>query len=221
MNNKKFKTAIGEALSTEYENCIPKHDEHIFSEKFEKKMNTLIRRQNKSYYKFINTAFKRVACVIAAIVISSSIAVMSVEALRNTFYNFFVEIFEKFSIITTVDDTSTPKKIDELYEITYDLDNYSINYEEQNDSYRSITYVDGSCVINYYQYTKDYYDTLVNTEDADIVSIQINGNDGIYFIDNHKYNHIIWDNGEYIIYLSSNIDKNKLIEIADSVQKVD
>jgi hypothetical protein len=34
-------------------------------------------------------------------------------------------------------------------------------------------------------------------------------------------NHIIWDNGEYIIYLSSNIDKNKLIEIADSVQKVD
>jgi hypothetical protein len=60
-----------------------------------------------------------------------------------------------------------------------------------------------------------------DAEDADIISIQINGNDGIYFIDNHKYNHIIWDNGEYIIYFSSNIDKNKLIEIADSVQKVD
>jgi hypothetical protein len=221
MNNNKFKTAIDEALSTEYENCIPKHDEHIFSKKFEKKMDALVRRQNKSYYKFINTTFKRVACVVAVIIISSSITVMSVEALRNAFYNFFVEIFEKFSIVSTVGDDSTPKKIDELYEITYNLDDYSIDYEKQNDFYRFITYVDDSCVINYYQYTKDYYNMLVNTEDADIVSIQIDGNDGIYFVDNHKYNHIIWDNGEYIIYLSSNIDKNKLIKIANSVQKVD
>lgn len=61
-------------------------------------MNKLIHRQNKSYYKFINTAAKRVACVIAAIGITASVTVMSVDALRNAFFYFLMETFEKFRL---------------------------------------------------------------------------------------------------------------------------
>ena len=43
----------------------------------------------------------------------------------------------------------------------------------------------------------------------------------MYFQDNHNYDCLIWDNGDYIIKLHSNIGKNVLINIAKSVQKVE
>ena len=60
----------------------------------------------------------------------------------------------------------------------------------------------------------------INTENAETTAIDINGNEAVYFYDNHNYSHIIWDNGDYIIDISSNIDKNALISIAKSVEKV-
>ena len=42
------------------------------------------------------------------------------------------------------------------------------------------------------------------------------------WVDNNKYYHLIWNNGEYVIdFRSSNIGKDELIEIAKSVQKVE
>jgi len=41
------------------------------------------------------------------------------------------------------------------------------------------------------------------------------------FCDNHNYITVIWDNGDYIISLGSNLGKNALIEIAESVQKAE
>lgn len=108
-----------------------------------------------------------------------------------------------------------------MYEITYDLSGYRIDYDEKDDFHRCITYVKNDMVINYYQYTKESYDMLVNTENVETTTVTLNGKEAVYFCDNHMYNHIIWDNGEYIIYLSSNINKNTLIEITNSVRKVE
>lgn len=61
----------------------------------------------------------------------------------------------------------------------------------------------------------------INTEDAVIESIIINNCEAIYFMDNHNYHHLIWDNGEYVIVIHSNIGKDELISIANSVKKVE
>ena len=42
-----------------------------------------------------------------------------------------------------------------------------------------------------------------------------------FIYDNHNYHHLIWDKGDYIIEIMSNIDKNTLIDIANSVKKVE
>ena len=74
-------------------------DQIQFSDKFEARMRKLIRRQKKPYYRFVNTAMKRVAVIFVAVVLAFS-AMMSVEAIRTPVINFFIEIYERFTAVT-------------------------------------------------------------------------------------------------------------------------
>jgi hypothetical protein len=211
-------------LTEEYESSIPPHSgDHEFSDEFNRKMDKLINRRKKPYYKMINTFGKRVACIIAVVFIASFTTVMSVSALRNAFKDFFMKIFPNHSEISAIvdsDDTS-PTTIQSDYNITYDLSDYEIVYEEYDEISRDISYKKDDIVINYDQYVKCEYDMAINTEDAEISTVSLDNADAIYYKDNQNYYHLIWDNGEYIIMLSSNIGENELIDIANSVQKVE
>ncbi len=220
MQKSKFKRALAEALINEYESSIPQMEEHIFSKKFERKMKKLIGRRRKPYYKLINRAWKMAACVVIAIIMSTTIA-MQVEAVRNLVKDFFVYIYDKFSIFQSVNGNNAPETIENIYAITYELHDYEIIYEEYDNYSRNITYKNEDIVIDYFQYVKFAYDVHLNTENTDIENFVINGKEVIYYKDNHEYDHLIWDNGDYIISISSNIGKNALVEIAKSVQKVE
>lgn len=222
MPNENFKKALSDALKADYEDSIPNIEEHKFSPKFEKKMRRLINRRNKPYYRIINTVGKRVACALFAFLVASSVTVLSVKALRETVADFFISIYEKFSTIKSVDETGTaPETIEDIYKITYDLSGFTIDYEDYDDYGRNTTYVKDDIIIFFEQFVKDFYDVNANTEDAEISTYVINGNEAIYFQDNHQYHVLIWDSGDYIISLSSNIGKDALIEIAESVQKAE
>lgn len=222
MAESNFQKALYDALVPEYETYMQNiADKHEFSPKFEKKMKKLISRRNKPYYKIINTAGKRTACAAVIVLVSSSVTIMNVEALRNAFSDFFISIYEKFSTVQPIEDDSAPETLEEIYAITYNLNDFEIIYEELNEYRHDIDYGKDNIVIYFSQYTKEMYDSNVNTEDAEILTIDINGHEAIYFIDNHNYYNLIWDNGDYIISLSSNINKNALIEMAKSVQKVE
>lgn len=222
MAESNFQKALYDALVPEYETYMQNiADKHEFSPKFEKKMKKLISRRKKPYYKIINTAGKRTACAAVIVLVSSSVTIMNVEALRNAFSDFFISIYEKFSTVQPIEDDSAPETLEEIYAITYNLNDFEIIYEELNEYRHDIDYGKDNIVIYFSQYTKEMYDSNVNTEDAEILTIDINGHEAIYFIDNHNYYNLIWDNGDYIISLSSNINKNTLIEMAKSVQKVE
>jgi len=221
MAESNFQKALYDALAPEYEIAMQDvANEHEFSPEFEKKMKKLINRRNKPYYRIINTAGKRTACAAVVVLVISSVTIMNVEALRNAFSDFFVSIYEKFSTVQPIDDTA-PETLKEIYEITYNLDDFEIIYEELNEYRHDIDYVKDDIVICFSQCTKDSYNPDVNTENSEVTTIDINGRKAIYFTDNHYYNHLIWDNGDYIISLSSNVGENILINIAKSVQKVE
>lgn len=221
MMNEKFKQAIFEALTPEYENAVPQAEDHAFSSDFEKKMSRLIKRRSKPYFMMINTAGKRAACFIIGIAVASSLAIVNVEALRNAFVDFFMNIFEKFAIVRSIDNDESPQTIEDIYEITYDLSDYTYDLWHCDDISRLAEYTNGEIYISFEQYTKNEYDMLLNTEEADIEVITINKHEAIYYMDNRNYNHLIWDNGAYIISLGSNISKSAPIDIANSVQKVE
>lgn len=221
MANENLKKALEKAMIPEYDELLLRNEKHVFSVEFERKMQKLIKRRNKPYYKIINTVGKRVACIVVIVLLASSVTVLSVDALRNTVADFFVSTYEKFSSVQPVEDDIAPSTIKDIYEITYDLKEYEIYYEDNTEYRRNITYIKDDILINFSQYTKDAYDINVNTEGYEITTIDINNYEAVYFLDNHNYNHLIFDNGAYIIYINSNISKNALINIAESVKKIE
>ena len=146
-------------------------------------------------------------------------SLLSVDAFRNSVANFIVNVYEKFSEICPEEDNSAPTTIEEIYEITYDLSEYTVDYESYSDYDISISYIQDDIVIDFMQCTKDKYNENINTEGAYISMVSIGEYEAMYFRSNHNYDHLIWDNGDYIIHLSSNIGKDELITIAKTVKK--
>lgn len=215
-----FKNAVSEALLSEYTDMLPEQcEEHIFSRKFEKKMSRLIKRRNKIYYPFINNTFKRTAVAIGALVIASTVSVVKIDALREVFTNIKFNRFEKYSIIEPSDREKAPETIEEIYEITYDLSGYEVVYEMLDNTKNCVEYMKNNIYIGFDQYVKDTTIGL-NTEGAVIETVMLNEFDASYYVDNHNYHHLIWDNGEYIFLLSGNVEeKNTLFDIAKSIKK--
>ena len=149
---------------------------------------------------------------------------MSVASFREAFKSFIVNTFEKYSVVRSNDgDSSIPETIKDIYGISQELiKDYSVTYEEQTAVSYSIDYDSNKGVyISFNQYVKAEFDIAINTEGVKTASIEINGCEAIFYTDNHNYNHLIWDNGDYMIKISSNISKDELISIAKSVQKTE
>ena len=218
-----LKEAIGRTLIPEYHQIMDDaSDDYEFSPRFQKRMDKLIRRRRKPYYRFINTAGKRVAVIALAFLTISFTTVMSVEALRTPFLDFIMSIFSDHSEVRGIDDSGNyPETIENLYEIMYDMSDYHIIASDQTERHRIIDYQNDNSIIYFSQNTVNDYHMNYNTENAEIEHIDINGHDAIGFEDNNGYYSLIWNNGEYIIDLGSDLGKNALIDIAKTVQKVE
>ena len=91
-----FINALREVVSAEFKD-IPDNEDDIefsFSNNFNQKMQKLIKRQKKSYWKFINTASKRVAIICIAI-ISLLCGMLCIEPIRVSAIEAIEEIIIK------------------------------------------------------------------------------------------------------------------------------
>lgn len=224
MNNR-LREAIEKAviIPEGQELAVVGETDHIFSEKFLKRSTKLIKRQKKSYYPLICTSTRRAACIIVTFLVVSMTTVLSVDALRKPFLDFIMSIFSDHSEIR-VDDSETkdaPKVIEEKYEITVGLEGYAVSFISETEDHIIIEYNNGRNLIDYMQYTFDYGTMNVNTENAETKHIDINGYDAITWISNIDTTHIIWNNGNYIFSITSDIGQNALIDVAKSVQKAE
>lgn len=75
--------------------------------------------------------------------------------------------------------------------------------------------------ISFQQSVKEDFSMHFNTEKGEFVEVEINGHSGVTLeitIDNQVLNGIIWDSGDYILQISSNLDKNELLYLAKSAK---
>ncbi len=204
---------------------IPDVPDYKVSKKFERNMRRIIQSvDNKQVYRTRNISVRRiVAIVIAAILAVTAILTISVTAIREAFINFFMDVFDTHTVVQSVINDNPPETIEDIYIITYPLDDYEIVSQTDVNEYSSrITtkYENNENRIRFSQYAKKSYEINVNTEGYTLNMISINGNEG-FVIDMDSYIFISWDNGDYIFTLDGNISENILISIANSVQKVE
>lgn len=197
---------------------------HKFSREFERKMDILMGKSHKK----IKITPKRLLIAITAALLAVFIMAMSVSAVREAFINFFMNIFDTNTVVQSVEDMDAPLDFTDKYEITADMSDYEIVDFGESIFRREYTYENENCTIYFTQYIKEYYDIAINTEGYGIETIYINDNEG-YYVDmyNQSGQIISWDNGDYILsilaFCDSGFDfsKDKLINIANSVQKVE
>lgn len=197
---------------------------HKFSREFERKMDILMGKSHKK----IKMTPKNLLIAVTAALLAVFIMAMSVSAVREAFINFFMNIFDTNTVVQSVEDVDAPLDFINKYEIMSDMSDYEIVDFGESIFRREYTYENENCTIYFTQYVKEYYDIAINTEGYGIETIYINDNEG-YYVDmyNQSGQIISWDNGDYIlsilVFCDSGFDfsKDKLINIANSVQKVE
>ncbi len=197
---------------------------HKFSREFKRKMNILMGKRNEK----IRITPKRLLIAITAALLAVFILAMSVSAVREAFINFFMNIFDTHTVVQSVDDTGAPLDFVDKYEIIADMSDFELVDLSEDIFDREYTYENEHCTIYFEQNIKAYYDISVNTEGYEIETVYVNGYECIYV---NMYNQngqiIIWDNGDYVFSIlvfndnGYDFDKDELINIANSVQKVE
>lgn len=216
-------TKAFEAIAAEEAKTFPTYDEckHItFSAEFERKMQRLINMEKKPYYYLINTVGKRVACIVIAALIALTSITFGVKAIREAVIDFFVETFEKFSIVGFKDE-DIPSQLDYIetyYTPTYIPEGYELETDEQLKTNRRIKYVFNNNYISFKQNRISIDDTYIDTEISEVQEVIVLEHKAIY-LKKDKIMMLYWNdiNYSYLIQCEGEIEKEELIKIAESI----
>ena len=198
-------------------NQIPASEEltHRFSKSFEKKMKRLIRDHKKTDFM---KSFSKVAIIILVVVSMLLTTIISVEALRTRAFKVIKEIYKELSSISFIvdnDDSDVDFVVKKPKYIPKGFKQIDIN---ELNTMVLVVYEDGTGnQIVYHQAYIMNNKIILDTEDAEIIDIEINGYDG-QIISKRGQIQLIWFDEEHYFNISSTIDKEEIIKIAKSLK---
>lgn len=231
MTDRDFDKLIENSLQKYGDNYIDDSDidytKHRFSSKFKKNMKAIM-KENKSAHRYPKITFRRMVtvAVTAAVIVSS--AAITVAAQRDFFSGLRMKTETTHTEIRGESSIDSSSVFDEKLVITADMGDFELTSSSEDVAAIEYIYNYGKSEISYHQNILETYSGVVNTENAHETDIiDINGADGFYvdMVTDSKY--IGWvQDGYYCEILVSwddmgIIDKNRLIEIAKSVKKVE
>lgn len=203
--------------------------EYEFSNKFKRKMSKLIKYEKRNpIINSIYTYSKKTAIVFLIVATGLFTLTMSVEAVRLKVINVITEIYEEFtSIIFSKEDNSVsvdskfkpalpnyiPKGFKEIDKVESPIGLFIV-YE--NDEYLQIRYSCDEISTN---------SIILDTEDAIVEDINVNGYDAKYIVKDN-IQQLLWNDNtsSYLIDMESkssqmiNSDKEELIKMVESIK---
>lgn len=221
MTNEILKEALKISMNKELE-TIPSRanlkDYHSFSDDFEKKMKSLIKKANVKYIN-INRFRIRKSIVAASLILIIFTASMSVEAVRMPVIRLTEKIYTEFSeiLFENEDNIEVPQKIEEVYLPAYIPEGYILT--EEVDEMRSM---------HFFFYTNEEGQELsveqmtfnvtmaVDTEGITTEEITINGMSGIIYTKRGLTTIIVNDN-RYVHFVSGYESREELIKVVESL----
>lgn len=196
---------------------MPQQD-YEFSEEHNAKMRKLFRKErNKLMLKKISKYSKRVAVFFLVTVIVAGISIFSVEAWRIKVFNFIIDMQKTHSEINFDEDNTKGD--------TYSSDEISFDYIPSGFKLESSTMRQEKIYLLFkneelyfeFKLRKVNVSIGIDTENADVKKLTINGNKAIYST-NNNVNILVWNSGDYSYSLSGNIEEKELINIAEKIK---
>jgi len=195
---------------------------HI-SPAFDRRMQRLIRAERRPYYRFTNTNGKKAVLVLAATFILLVTLVFSVSAIREPVVRFFVETYEKFSrVFFHQQEEQFPGILEEYFAPAWLPKGYKEDTNQMIDAviHCEWTYVsEGKGDIKFKQHTISSNVSHIDSEDVQVKSVEVNGNEGLFY-SNKGIQHLTWSDGQYGFFVAGPISEAELLRIAESIQVV-
>jgi len=194
-----------------------------FTDKFVKKMQRLLYHQKKFYYSFVNTLSKRVACLIAIVVLLFATTTFSVKAFREPFIDLLVETYEKFTRILfptnskpdtniepTIFENKAPQYVPKGFEAIEKIEDYMQTI---------YVYEDGNGNTLSFQQTTKGASVTVNTEDGNSKKIFVKDTYEALLFESKGDRGIVFNVNDYVfvITLSKAYPESELIKVAESI----
>lgn len=190
-----------------------------FSKKFEDQMDELIESQKKKSKapRLINTVGKRVAAAVIIVVAALTVTVFSVDAIATPVKNFFIQMYEKFSVVV-FNKPETSSEIDFVIKHPTPPDGFTIKKEWDMNVDYSCDYEgpDGE-ELTYWQGISGSGQFVLDTEGVQTENQLVNGITGIYFT-NKGYAQLLWSDGIYDYLLVGNLSREEILRVAESIE---
>ncbi len=192
------------------------------SEKFKKKMNRIFKSYDNVYYKMTLTKARRIAVIVAAI-IAIMCSSLSVSAVREALSDFFIKTFSTYDLIEpdtkTVEENNPPQYLEKIYELGYVPEGFELVEESITEGGAIYVYVSDNKRIIFSQFTKYGLGMGIDNERS-IKSYEVIGNQSyiVYISTNSSDITVIWDDGEYLFALDSNLSKEETINLCTSLK---
>lgn len=189
------------------------------SPEFEARMQKLLAHRRHGYYALFGTVGRRVASIVVALLVSATILTASVEALRTPMMRFFARVYETFTQIFVVEDTTDSSVLPPFVPCapTYVPEGYEVSSVQTVERHQRIRYVNESGRrISFTQSRSSNLSIHIDTEGVDYTEIRIGNYEGIIY-SNKGANMVVFTDNTYLYTLSSTIDRAELIKMAESL----
>lgn len=189
------------------------------SPEFEARMQKLLAHRRHGYYALFGTVGRRVASIVVALLVSATILTASVEALRTPMMRFFARVYETFTQIFVVEDTTDSSVLPPFVPCapTYVPEGYEVSSVQTVERHQRIRYVNESGRrISFTQSRSSNLSIHIDTEGVDYTEIRIGDYEGIIY-SNKGANMVVFTDNTYLYTLSSTIDRAELIKMAESL----
>lgn len=220
MANDILKEALIMSMNKEIE-TIPPYEElmnyHEFSNEFDKKMKSIIRKANIKYVN-INKLRVRKSIVAASLIIIIVTAFMHVEAVRLPVIKLTEKIYTKFSeiLFNNEKNIEVPETIEDVYVPSYIPEGYTLFEEEDMKLMHFLIYSnEKEDQIFVEQFTLSV-SMAVDTEGITTEEITINEMSGIIYTKKGLTTIIVNDNN-YVHLISGYESREELIKVAESL----
>ena len=190
-------------------------DGYEYSKKHNRKIQKIIKRQRRPYSSFMNNAVKYAICAAASVIIITG-SFATVSAFYEPLHDFIVSIFSDNTKVTVSNIGNAPTEINEFYEISSIPDGFNINYQVTEKQITSALYSSSENYIYFGQYVKSVYKDI----EFDNSEFYIDENKQEFLISEIEEDGycVIWDNGDYVLHINSNLPKEEILEICKSVK---
>ncbi|MBR1764392.1 MAG: DUF4367 domain-containing protein [Ruminococcus sp.] len=222
MTETRLSEAVLAALTEEYSaELYAQHEEQAFSPRFEKKMNSLVKRRRKPFYPLISTALRRVACLLVilgtGLLLGFKGAVYAIDKFSDDFY--FAESEGRLTVFSNKAE-GAPTTIETRLAPAYLPEGFALDHGNEGEEQIYLNYNNGEEEIFFSQYTKNKFYIVCLNEASDFERIDINGHSAL-FREAEGWCEVFWDNGDYILAMTSPVSKDELLRCARSVQKAE